>query len=70
VPVLKHLAPGCPSFLSIEPRWEWEYWGTYINSAKIYDIIVNSNNEICTWGSDYGYSSGDNLTTLGAHQSY
>ncbi|RZJ56171.1 MAG: T9SS type B sorting domain-containing protein [Flavobacterium sp.] len=43
-------------------------WGTYINSAKVHDIAINSNNEIYVGGSDYGYNSGDNLTTPGAYK--
>lgn len=44
-------------------------WGTYINSAIIHDITINSSNEIYIGGSDYGNSSGDNLTTSGAYKS-
>jgi gliding motility-associated-like protein len=43
-------------------------WGTYINSAKIHDIVIDSNNQIYLVGSDYGNSSGDNLTTSGAYK--
>ncbi len=42
-------------------------WGSYINSAKIYDIVINWNSEIYLGGSVF-YTSGDNLSTLGAYK--
>jgi gliding motility-associated-like protein len=42
-------------------------WGTYINSARIFDLVINTNNEIYLGGSVF-YNSGDNLPTFGAYK--
>ncbi|MWB95966.1 T9SS type B sorting domain-containing protein [Flavobacterium sp. GA093] len=56
------------SFLSkLSPNGN-RIWGSYINSAIIKDLAINSNNDIYIGGSDYGNSSGDNLTTSGAYK--
>nr|WP_315147182.1 T9SS type B sorting domain-containing protein [uncultured Flavobacterium sp.] len=43
-------------------------WGSYINSAYISDLALNSNSEIYLAGSDYLDGSGNYLTTTGAHK--
>ncbi|NGY38145.1 T9SS type B sorting domain-containing protein [Flavobacterium sp. XN-5] len=43
-------------------------WGTYINSARISDLVVNTNNEIYIGGSVF-YTSGNGLSTFGAYKS-
>ncbi|MBG6061539.1 gliding motility-associated-like protein [Flavobacterium sp. CG_9.1] len=56
------------SFLSKFTPDGKKIWGTYINSAMISDLAVNTNNDIYIGGSDYGYNSGNNLTTPGAYK--
>jgi len=43
-------------------------WGSYINSVKIYDLVINWNSEIYLGGSDYGNNSANNLTIGGAYK--
>ncbi|MDG2431738.1 T9SS type B sorting domain-containing protein, partial [Flavobacterium sp.] len=42
-------------------------WGTYINSARIFDLIINTNNEVYLGGSVF-YTDGNELSTIGAYK--
>ena len=42
-------------------------WGTYINAAKVMDLVSNDNNDIYIAGHVF-YNYGNNLTTVNAHK--